>query len=533
MSEIGYGIDWGESAARVIALERRGTGYRLVGRAAAAFEKPEDAGPALAAALKEARLHPRRALVGISGSGLVLRYTRLPRIEDWKLRRLMEMEIEEFTAKSESKIAYDYGILNVPSREIDRFLMLVAMAKDDDLEIAFRTLRSAGVGVETVQPSPIALYNAFVKFGETGAKGVVALVELGARSFNVVLLKESTLWFARNMAGGMDLFVGAVAQSCSLDPAAARAKIDAEADITPGGTCEHNLSVGLLSAAGQIFNMVEASLKFARAQLGISQIDLGRVYLAGEGSRVKGLTEYLMKSLQRSVSTFRPEADLEFPEGTTAGDLAGYESALGLAQMACDPTAYRLTLVSEREKKRKEFLHETLYQYLAVAAMVLFLAAGIAIRAHRSGAYEEKTKELALLETRSEKLSTRMDELLLEASAGEKKAELLASRARPASEFARLVDILKEETPPHVFVTSVEFARAPVGEGKENLHTVKGVVEEHLSDVSAVLIDYSKALDDRPEIRCQLRSRRMDEEKGVLEFELAISFAADGTGGAP
>ena len=137
MGQIGYGLDRSAQGARLVALERQGTAYRWVGSVRIEPGESDDPAALLAERLKKAGLRPRRCLVGISGKEVVLRYTRVPRVEQWKLERLMEMEAGEYTSQSESQILHDYGILNVPSREIDRFLMIVAMAKDAELNEVF------------------------------------------------------------------------------------------------------------------------------------------------------------------------------------------------------------------------------------------------------------------------------------------------------------------------------------------------------------------------------------------------------------
>ncbi len=522
---VGYGIDWGEDHVRVVVLEKKGPICRVAQILGVDGVSTEEAPAKLAKVLKEAGVSPRRSVVGVAGAGVLLRYVRLPRLDDEKLRRLVKMEIEEFTSRSEGTFVHDYGILNVPTREVDRFLMLVAMAKDEELQATFDRLRRGRVGTRAAVPSPIALYDAYVKFGSLDAKGVVALVDLAPRALHIVLVKENTLWFARSLSGGLNLFLDAVASSRKCSAADALRKIQEDGDITPGARGDHDLSAAMLGAAGQVLNMIESSVKFAKAQIGVPNLDVGRVYLAGEAPRVRGLTEYLMKSLQRSVVPFRPEADLELAAGTSVSDLAGYEVALGLAQMALDDGAYRLSLVPVKEKKRQEFLRETLYQYLAMAAMVLFLAGAIVIKAGRAGDFEEGAKALGAAKVRGDQLGTRLEEASVAAGAAEERLRVLEARVRPGSEFRRLLTILKEETPEHVFVTRVDYAR-PRGEASSAVvFSVKGYVEEFQSDVQGVKDDYAAALARHPQLaRCDLIASRPDAEKGVLEFDLEIAF---------
>ena len=49
--------------------------------------------------------------VGVNGRDLNVRYTRVPRLPDWQLRRLMRFETDEIGGQSESEVASDFNVL--------------------------------------------------------------------------------------------------------------------------------------------------------------------------------------------------------------------------------------------------------------------------------------------------------------------------------------------------------------------------------------------------------------------------------------
>ena len=51
--------------------------------------------------------------VGLNGREVNLRYTRVPRLPDWQLKRLMRFETEEIGGQSEADVASDFNVLPV------------------------------------------------------------------------------------------------------------------------------------------------------------------------------------------------------------------------------------------------------------------------------------------------------------------------------------------------------------------------------------------------------------------------------------
>jgi hypothetical protein len=101
------GVDIGTAAAKWVAGEVKGTTFVVH-----AFALGENGDGTVAggwAALAGEKLG--KARVGLNGRDLNLRYTRVPRLPDWQLRRLMRFETDEIGGQSESEVASDFNVL--------------------------------------------------------------------------------------------------------------------------------------------------------------------------------------------------------------------------------------------------------------------------------------------------------------------------------------------------------------------------------------------------------------------------------------
>ena len=122
----GSGVDVGTSSVKWLAGELKGTTFVVESFVVAPNEDGTAAGGW--AALAGEKLG--RVRVGVNGRDLNVRYTRVPRLPDWQLRRLMRFETEEIGGQSESRVASDFNVLpempEIEGEDVVRFLLFDA-----------------------------------------------------------------------------------------------------------------------------------------------------------------------------------------------------------------------------------------------------------------------------------------------------------------------------------------------------------------------------------------------------------------------
>ena len=92
----GIGVTIGTRSVRAVEVRRKGAVWQVVRATAAVLEGGEDAERANAAGAALASAGVKGpALLGLSGKDLIVRYTRVPRVPDWRLDMLMRFEIRE------------------------------------------------------------------------------------------------------------------------------------------------------------------------------------------------------------------------------------------------------------------------------------------------------------------------------------------------------------------------------------------------------------------------------------------------------
>jgi type IV pilus assembly protein PilM len=389
MAAVGTGVTVGSRTIRVVEVRRQKTGAWQVTKALIAPVADSSAPDARRAAEAKAALTTSgakgRALVGLSGKDLIIRYTQVPQVPDWRLEMLMNFEIQEVSEQSGGDVSAAYAPLAIDDATSGDNVVLVALAKNGHLVPRLEALREAGLDVLGGCPRSVAAFAVYKEHGRLPSDETVFLMHIGHENTDVAIARKGVLIFARNVTGGSRLFTDAIVQNIRLDPATAEKSKITKGNLTPRGkakyrdSAEEKIANTLMGVAGHFVSAYNSSLMFARAQTKVPDCQPSKVVLMGSGALLKGLPEYLESNLGLPVELFDPIPSLDLsglPEKTAEAlkqDQGGLAVTLGLAQMAADPASFRVEVLPAADKKKRHFLRHTA---VTIAAGAL-LAAGL------------------------------------------------------------------------------------------------------------------------------------------------------------
>ncbi|HEX6885827.1 MAG TPA: pilus assembly protein PilM, partial [Planctomycetota bacterium] len=458
----GSGVDIGTASAKWLAGELKGTTF--VVRSFALVDNEEGTLAGGWEALAGAKLGPAR--VGLNGRELNVRYTRVPRLPDWQLRRLMRFETDEIGGQSEAEVASDFNVLPEMPEVEGEDVVLLALARESLLAEHQEGLKRTGGKLEAFTPSALGLYNAFLRYGVIEEETVL-LADIGHENLNVVLVRGADLVFARNLSGGSRLFDKALAERFGIDEARARAYKLSEGTLDTGRSFkdpnQEKAARALAAPAGQILSLLQSAVVFAKSQVKLSALKLDRVLLCGGGARLSGLTAYLSRGMSVPVELFDPfrVVDLSHLDPESAERLEAHKleavTALGLATTAADPEAYGIEILPAKVRRTREFVGGTLF---LVAAAVLALAF-LGLRATK------KQGELERLETERDRLTREYQRvertnretirLLEENEAHAELARELFALAGAGEQLVRTLDALERDLPADFWVDTLRM----------------------------------------------------------------------------
>ncbi|MHC4409566.1 MAG: pilus assembly protein PilM, partial [Planctomycetota bacterium] len=260
MASQAIGIDIGTHAVKVAVLQRKGATTRALRLFRATLAGDEDMVRAQGA-LARAGIKGGPGLVGITGRDLIIRYTHVPPVPDWRLKLLMQFEINEVSGQSGGEVASDYRRIHLPT-EADEDTVLVALTRDTWLKPRLAAVNSSGMSAAGGCPNSVALFNAFLAHGELHDGETTYLVNLGRDNIDMAIQRDGELLFARNMAGGGQMFTESIMGTFGLrEPKAEKNKIT-KGDLTPKGQARYpdstseKIANAMQGPAGQLVSMV-------------------------------------------------------------------------------------------------------------------------------------------------------------------------------------------------------------------------------------------------------------------------------------
>lgn len=387
MAKTGLGVTVGSHSLRAVAVVKKGAQWAVTRAFSQRLEESlrDEAGRLLASK----GLRGQAATLGLSGRDVIIRYNQVPPVPDWRLRNLMKFEVMEVSGQSGGEVSADYRKLNLPDPEGTRGedTVLVCLARNAYLKPLMASLEGAGLKVTGGCPRSVALFSAFAVNATYREDETCLLVHVGAAGLDMALQRGGELLFARNATPGGLAFTQAVASAFSTPEGKAETLKLTKGDVTPRAQARYadptaeKVANAMVATAGQVAQLIQSTLMIGRAQTKLPDLKVDRVLLAGGGASLKGLDAYLKQAMGVPVERFNPfeACDLSgLPDDEKqALEAAPHEfaSALGLAQMLSEPAAFRLEVLPDEVRRKRDFATKGVF---AIAAAVV-AAGGLGI----------------------------------------------------------------------------------------------------------------------------------------------------------
>ncbi len=338
------GLDIGSSAVKAVELRAAKNGYELasLGLEPLGPETPAENGlpgqNAVAAAIE--RLFTEQAIgasdivTSVSGSAVIVKQVAAPPLDDLALGEWVRGVAAQHVPFEPGDVDLSYQLLDAEEGPAGRPLLLVA-AKKEVVREQSDLIRRAGRNPVVMDVDAFALANCYEVNYAPKPESTVALVNLGDRFTNVVVLRGVLPLFTRDISVGGRQFTEAIAREFGLDPAEAERVKRGESQAAPPEPLSQLLQSFLELAVVEI----QRTLDFCRASGGSG---VERLLLSGGSSRVPHLAELLADELGIPVEENDPFRAVAIPaerfdEGRVRELAPQFNVSVGLALRSFDP----------------------------------------------------------------------------------------------------------------------------------------------------------------------------------------------------
>jgi Tfp pilus assembly PilM family ATPase len=383
----GSALDLGSHGVRFASAKASKSGVELLRYMSGAPERGESSAEAAQSMFGSEVKRGSTLRVGLTGSDLMMRYLPVPRVEDWRLERLMEFEIREIEERSGSSLASSYNLLPVPQGLDDEETMLLGLVREDFLDDTMAQMPS--MSVQAFSPNAIALYNAYLALGDH-EPCTTLLASLGNGTLDLALVSGTELYFARSVSTVLAKRNQTLATALGINESQAETLIHKHCDLglalrTVQSTDVDRVTRPLLPMYESLPTLLSGVVTLCKAQARLSELNLDRVLLTGGAADTKGLVDFLADRMRVDVSRWNPSEmidveALSYDEATQLeNDGCAATIAIGLALGAANSDLYALEILTSDAKKKRAFAERGIFHILMGVAAATYIALNLIV----------------------------------------------------------------------------------------------------------------------------------------------------------
>lgn len=415
--------------------------------------------------MQERGIKPGPALMSVSGQSVFTRFVKLPPVDKEKVYQIIFYEAQQNVPFPIQEVVWDYQLIGRGEGEID---VLLAAIKSDIIVQLTDAVEQAGLQTDLVDVSPMALYNA-VRFNYSNAQGCVLVIDIGARSTDLIFIEENRV-FIRSVPVAGNAITQQIQREFELSFDDAEEMKRAHAFVAFGGAHEQGKSEVANKVSKIVRNVmtrmhaeIDRSIKFYRSQQSGSPPSL--VLLAGGSSIIPYTDVFLKEKLKVEVDYLNPFQNVAVSAQIDAEEIGRHAHELpqlvGLALRRVHECPIEINLLPPNVLQEKAFRRKQPVLAMAAAAVAvtlalwaLFYARMTALAREQLSRANERVAELARYEAPLRDLEGKLQ--ALQGRLGDVDAVLVKR-----TQWLSLLSALHRALPDDLFLTHVTPVRQP------------------------------------------------------------------------
>lgn len=148
--------------------------------------------------------------ISLSGPNITVRFVTMPKMSKEDLKKALAFEADKYIPFSIDEVDMDASILGDAPEEKNKMRVLLSAAKKDITRKRVELFKELGLNVKLVDIDAFCVFNAFTaSSGPASGDKSIALLNLGHKYTNVIVFKENSPFFTRDVkAGGEESAAG-------------------------------------------------------------------------------------------------------------------------------------------------------------------------------------------------------------------------------------------------------------------------------------------------------------------------------------
>lgn len=281
---------------------------------------------ALRELIRKAKIKTKDAVISISGhSAVIIKRISLPDMTEEELSESIKFEAEQYVPFDIEDVNIDFQILG-PREEPGQMDVILVAVKKEIINDYVNVVNEAGFNTVIVDVDAFALENMYGINYEIEADSHVALINVGASTINMNILKGGVSAFTRDSSVGSNLHTEALQREFNLsyEDAERLKKGEALEKVTPD-----EAQPVIINASEEIISEIKRSIDFFRG--GSPSANIKEIILSGGCALIRGFPELLSERTGIEVRKAEPFRNIRIPKKF---DILGLEEIAPMLSVA-------------------------------------------------------------------------------------------------------------------------------------------------------------------------------------------------------
>ena len=310
------GLDIGSSSVKAVELNKKGSQLQLV---SLGFENLQsdtivdgqimelnNVSNVISSIFNEHQIKTTRVAAGVSGHSVIVKNIVLPQMSEEELQESFSWHAEEHIPFDIADVNLDYQLTNNSSESLH---VLMAACKSDKIANVKQAIQLAGKQPVVIDVDAFALQNCYEVNYQPKPGQIVALLNIGASTMNINILNGTRSVFARDASVGGSQYTSLLQKELGLS--FEQAEGVKRGLPLPEGIEPRPIQPIIETVSDTLALEVRKTMDFYRATAEEGETTIQKILLAGGGSKLPGLAEYLSRRFEITVEVFDPFRGIE------------------------------------------------------------------------------------------------------------------------------------------------------------------------------------------------------------------------------
>jgi len=310
------GLDIGSSSVKAVELGKKGAALQLLNLG---FENLQtdtivdgqimelnNVSNVIAQIFSEHQIRTTRVAAGVSGHSVIVKNIVLPQMSQEELQESFSWHAEEHIPFDIADVNLDYELT---SRSTDALHVLMAACKSDKIANVKQAIQLAGKQPVIIDVDAFALQNCYEVNYRPKPGEIVALLNVGAATMNINILNGTRSIFARDASVGGSQYTSLLQRELGLSFEQAEGVKRGMA--LPDNVEPRPIQPIIETVSEALALEVKKTVDFYRTTAQEADVAIQKILLAGGGSKLPGLADFLSKKFEIPVEVFDPFRQIE------------------------------------------------------------------------------------------------------------------------------------------------------------------------------------------------------------------------------